>query len=130
MFRTILALSLIATTATADEVWTSTTGDVIYEDEKAGAAIFSFITETGTRAELVIPGLAGNYDNRGVHGALWIGTGPDQCAVSMMRPEGQPSMDWGTAVISFDRPAFPTGFTLTIGDCIGPLTRSMRAELN
>ncbi|MCT4559219.1 MAG: hypothetical protein N4A61_14310 [Pelagimonas sp.] len=124
-----VALGLGATMAQADESWMSDMGRLIYQSEENGAAIFSFTNVDAYPAELIIPGLAGNYDNRGVHEAYWIGQGAGTCPAFMARPGGQSTTNWGRALISFDRPAFPTGFTLTLGDCFGPMSYAIRADL-
>ena len=131
MIRPILAaLLLLATPALADEAWVSDMGDIIYEAEEAGAAIFSFANVDAYPATLVIPGLAGNYANRSVHEAFWIGTGAGFCPAFLSLPgDDVGSTNWGRALISFDEPGFPTGFTLTLGGCFGPLDTVIRANL-
>lgn len=126
MFRALTLVALLASPALADEVWDSTQGPVVYEEDTGGAAVLSFTHPNGDPAMLVIPGLAGNYQNRAVHQAFWIGQGPGTCFASMSIGT-QPSHHWGQALISFDKPDFPTSFTLSLGECFGPMTRSFRA---
>ncbi len=129
MLRYTLAALLLATPAVADEVWTSDMGQVVYQTEENGAAILSFTNVDAYPATLVIPGLAGNYSDRGVHDAYWIGQGAGYCDAFLTIPgSDQPSTNWGRAVVSFDQPSFPTGFTMTLGDCFGPLTYAIRAN--
>ncbi len=129
MLRYTLAALLLATPAVADEVWTSDMGQVVYQTEENGAAILSFTNVDAYPATLVIPGLAGNYSDRGVHDAYWIGEGAGYCDAFLTIPgRDQPSTNWGRAVVSFDQPSFPTGFTMTMGDCFGPLTYAIRAN--
>jgi len=120
-------LMLAAGPATADEVWSTDLGDIIYEAEEAGAAILSFGGFDGYRGTLVLPGLAGNYEQRGVHHGYWIGTSGVDCGAALTGPTGNASRAWGQAVVAFDGPAFPTSFTVSLGDCFGPLNRSIRA---
>ncbi|MBY6113050.1 hypothetical protein KUW09_06080 [Mameliella alba] len=127
MFRALTLASFLAAPALADEVWTSDMGDIIYETDTQGAAILSFTNVDGYRAIVVVPGLAGNYDNRSVHDGFWMGEGAGDC-LSSMTLGTQSGHQWGQALISFDRPSFPTSFTLTLGDCFGPLAYSIRAE--
>lgn len=125
----LLVTAVPVAPALADEVWTTDMGEVVYEDEQNGAAIFSFTNVDAYPATLVIPGLAGNYSQRGVHQAYWIGTGAGYCDAFLGMPGGrEASSNWGRAVVSFDGPAFPTSFTMTLGDCFGPLTYALRAE--
>ncbi|MEI4493253.1 hypothetical protein WAF00_21715 [Mameliella alba] len=126
MFRALSLAALLATPALGDEVWDSAQGPVVYEEDTGGAAVLSFTHPNGYPARLVIPGLAGNYQDRAVHRAFWVGQGPGTCFAAMSLG-GQPSHDWGEALISFDRPAFPTSFTLSLGDCFGPMATSFRA---
>ncbi|MGI3183942.1 hypothetical protein [Nioella aestuarii] len=132
MFKAIapacIALALAAP-AFADEVWSSPTGPIIYQEDAFGSAILSFTNVDGSAAELVIPGLAGNFTDRGVHHGYFIGQGPLECDAALARPGGLASLDWGRAVVSFDRPNFPTGFTVTMSDCDYPLSYSIRAEV-
>jgi hypothetical protein len=130
MIRKIaISLALAATPAMADETWNSDMGLIVYEAEENGAAIFSFVNVDAYPATLVIPELAGNYSNRGVHDAYWVGSGSGFCPAFLAAPGDEPTTNWGRALISFDGPAFPTSFTLTLGDCFGPLTYAIRAEV-
>jgi len=122
-----LALSL-ASPALADEVWSSATGDIVYLADEYGAAILGFTDTYGDPGELIFPGLAGNFTDRGVHHGYWVGEGDLQCYTAMARPGGMASLAWGTATIAFDNPGFPTAFTLILGDCDTPADRSLRAE--
>lgn len=129
MFKKLaLCLALVAPPLVADEAWDSDMGLIVYEAEENGAALFSFVNVDAYPATLVIPGLAGNYNNRGVHDAYWVGTGAGECPAFLAAPGYEATTNWGRALISFDRPAFPTSFTLTLGDCFGPLTYAIRAE--
>ena len=113
-----LAAALLATPTLADEVWTSQMGDIVYETEDNGAAILSFTNLDGYPARLFIPGLAGNYSNRGIHEAFWLGEGAGTCPVFMTAPgEGFGTTDWGRATVSFDKPGFPSSLTITLGWC-------------
>lgn len=126
MFRALTLAAILATPALADEVWDSDIGAFVYEAETDGAAVFSFRNFDGYQATLVIPGLAGNFDNRGVHEAFWIGKGPGYCLGSMSY-NAQSGNQWGRALLQFDKPNYPTSFTLLMGDCFDPLNYSVRA---
>jgi len=120
-------LAMLAPNAKADEVWTTRDGDIVYETEIDGAAIWSFTTEDGARATLVFPNLAGNYDNRGTHHGFWLGPDDGLCDMTMSFAEFS-SRTWGQAIVAFDEPGFPSSLTLLTGNCIGPLWRSLRGE--
>lgn len=128
MFRSILLASLLATPVLADEVWDSDFGAIVYQDEQQGMAIFSFRNFDGYQATLVIPGLAGNFDNRGVHDAFWVGKGPGSCLSSMSFGDMN-GASWGQAKLIFDKPSYPTSFTLLMGECFDPLNFSTRAVI-
>lgn len=120
--------ALLPLTAAADEVWTSDMGKIIYDSEVGDAAIFTFTNVDAYPATLVIPGLAGNYSDRGVHEAYWVGEGAGDCAGFRAAPNGTGSAQWGRALVAFDKPAFPTSFTLLLGFCLDPYVTSIRAE--
>ena len=126
LFPACLAMALAAPLM-ADEVWTTATGDIVYLADEYGAAILSFTDTYGGEGELVFPGLAGNFSDRGVHHGHWVGAGDLQCAAGLGRPGGTSSLSWGRAVIAFDDPGFPSAFTVLLGDCDNPLDRSLRA---
>lgn len=102
-------------------------GQVVYEYDRGMDAVFSFPLD-GATALLVIPGLVGQYPDRGQHEAYWVMPDANGCAAQVMTPVGHPSGWFGQAMIVFDNPGFPTGFTLVIGRCFGPLDTSLRAE--
>ena len=126
---TLLAAMFLASPAIADEVWASMMGDIVYAAEENGAAIFTFTNLDAYPARLVIPGLAGNYSNRSTHEAFWLGGGSGTCPAFMaIAGDEYSTNDWGRAVIAFDKPAFPTSFTVTIGWCFEELRESFRGE--
>lgn len=121
--------ALVGLPSLADEVWTSPTGDIVYESEMAGDAIWSFYHPAdGSGATLIIPGLAGNYDERSTHEAYWIGNSPGLCLSTMTHPSGVSGNTWGRAIVSFDEPAFPTSLSIAMGDCFGPIYAFIRGS--
>ena len=124
----LVVLVLAPLPAAADEAWTSKHGKIVYQSERDGAALLYFDHPDGSQAMLVVPGLAGNYTDRGVHEAYWVGTGEGTCDALLAITKGHGAHHWGRARIAFDKPAFPTDFTMMLGDCFGPLDRSIRAE--
>ena len=50
-FRFAAVLSLLSTPLLADEVWESDMGQIVYEAEEGGAAIFSFTTQSECSAQ-------------------------------------------------------------------------------
>lgn len=126
-FLAFVVAAFCATSALADEVWDSDIGAFVYEsDEADGSAVLSFRNFDGYQATLVIPDLAGNYDNRGLHDAFWIGQGPGFCLGSLSY-DGKSGNQWGGALLQFDTSSYPTSFTLLMGDCLHPFHTSVRA---
>lgn len=111
--------------ALADEVWSSDIGDVVYDSEVDGVAIFTFDATGGGKGELYFPGLAGNYDHRGTHKGYWIAPGGDTCLTELTGADGLKSKDWGQLTIVFHETGFPTGWTLMSGTCFGPLDSTL-----
>ncbi|QNL18362.1 hypothetical protein HXX25_02815 [Hyphobacterium sp. CCMP332] len=118
--------------AVADEVWTDEFGNqVIYQSQIGSTAVF-----TGPEGETYfIENLAGNFsDRRGDFAGFWLvmpqDAGEEQydCASTRIAPDGRSSTYWGPVSIRFDRPAFPTGFTMTRGYC-ADLTSDYASEL-
>ncbi len=130
MLRLTLAALMLAAPAAADEVWSSEMGDIIYEFDQNNTAVFSFTNLDAYGALLVIPGLAGNLENRGVHDAYWLGSGSGDCPAFLALPgdEQTATTNWGRAIVSFDSPAFPTSFTLQLGWCFEDPRESMGAK--
>ena len=124
-----VAFVLFAAPSMADEVWDSDMGPIVYEAEEGNAAILSFTNVDAYPANLIIPGLAGNYSNRSTHEAFWIGQGAGECDAFMSRT-GQPeSSQWGRAQLVFDKPAYPTSVTIILGFCLEEPNIVIRGEI-
>ncbi|MCX7300738.1 MAG: hypothetical protein NTX73_10250 [Rhodobacterales bacterium] len=117
--KRIAALLLLATPAAADEVWNSNWGQVVYQADIGSTAVLSVPYATGM-ASLYIQGLGGNADQRGVHQAYWISTETGPCEATMTGPDGVSSTNWGVATVIFDKPEYPSGFTVLWGICMDP----------
>jgi len=127
--RLATILALLTTPTLADEVWDTDMGPIVYEAEEGGTAIFSFTNVDAYPAKLIIPGLAGNYSNRGTHDAYWIGQGAGECAAFMSRTGVSESSQWGRAQLVFDKPAYPTSVTVVLGFCEEEPTIVLRGEI-
>ncbi len=132
-FAALVALSL---PAQADETWATTSGSVIYEVDIGDIAVLSFPGGAAPqlvgadRARVLFPGLGGNFENRAIHDGYWVSQGAPICSANLTTAEGVTSQRWGRARIIFDRPAFPTGFTLLLGACFDEPEQALRADLN
>ncbi|TLP58343.1 hypothetical protein FEE96_18090 [Parasedimentitalea maritima] len=120
--------ALLSAPVLADEVWDSDMGQIVYEAEEGGAAIFSFTNVDAYPAKLIIPGLAGNYSNRSSHDAYWIGQGAGACTAFMSHGNTPASSQWGRAQVVFDGPAFPTSLTVVLGFCLDEPNIVIRGE--
>lgn len=129
VFRTAAILALIAQPLVADEVWDTDMGPIVYQAEEAGTAIFTFTNVDAYTATLIIPGLAGNYDNRSTHDAMWIGQGSGECETFMSRSGVGESSQWGRARLVFDKPAYPTSMTVVLGYCMDEPHIVLRGEI-
>jgi hypothetical protein len=118
------AFALLSTGTLADEVWTTPIGEVVYEAEIDGVAIFTYPLADGVVGRIYLPGLAGNYDNRSSHLGYWIAPGDGGCPAEMTGADGNKSKNWGQVLLVFHTPAFPAGWTLVNGVCFGPLVNS------
>lgn len=113
--------------ASADEVWYTPIGEVIYEqDLPGGQAVFSFPGEGGSRLIAVFNGLAGVTEGRGYYEGAWVdpdaGTdGP--CPSAMIDPiSGSASHYWGQMDLIFTEPDFPGGWVALRGTCFDNAT--------
>ncbi len=138
MTRALLAaFALCAAPAWADESWTNPAGTLIYEADLGHIAVLSFPTgatplaEAGgaPRANVYMPGLGGNFDNRSVHDGYWAMEGAPICTAILTTPDGIATQNWGRARIVFDGPAFPTGFTMLVSPCLDDPIYPVRADL-
>ncbi|WP_299622923.1 hypothetical protein [uncultured Tateyamaria sp.] len=122
---------LTATTgqfASADEIWDSATGLIIYEVDSFGDAVFSFTSYNGAKANLIIEGFASQLDDRGTNQGYWIGEDGLDCKATLSHPGGYSGTKWGRAVVVWDKKTFPSAFTMTTGDCFGEPQVSLEAE--
>lgn len=120
LFGAALAVGLVAT---ADEVWTTEIGDVVYErDIETGAAVFSWpLDSDGLRGEAFIDGLAGVFEGRFSYAGIWIEPqlNPGRtCAHAIAHPEtGTPEYNWGQLEIIFVDSDFPSAWVMKRGFC-------------
>ena len=113
MRHSILAIAACAAmalvgTATADEVWTTEIGDVIYEtDLPNGQAVWSYpLEDSDWRGRVFLPGLAGQYQDRASYSGYWIepgaSAGEAACEVELRDPETEGTSDvWGRVMLIF-----------------------------
>jgi len=118
-------LSLSPYAVTADEVWTTPQGDIVYEQDAPEAAIWS-MPINGAIVSLYFPGLSFNYNNRSTHEGYWISDGATDCTAMLYGSDGRGSRSWGRAIVTFDGAAFPSDLTLWWGDCFAQPSHPIR----
>jgi len=124
----ILMLSLIPAFVLADEAWETRLGPVTYHTEIDGMAVFRMRLDD-VWGLIYLPGLAGNYTDRGTHKGFWVSDEIGPCAAKLQSPEGLTTSSWGRVEITFDAPAFPTGWTMMLGACFNDPDIKLRGEL-
>ncbi|MEP1142378.1 MAG: hypothetical protein ABJH52_01560 [Henriciella sp.] len=118
-----VAMSVGAMTglASADEVWSTEIGNVIYEtDLDNGMAVLSYPTDGEVRGLAYVAGLAGEYTGRTAYDGVWMEPATEQgtCDVEIAAPEtGETSNNWGRVRVIFVDPDFPGSFVAIRGDC-------------
>ncbi len=117
------ALAVLLSSALADEVWDTSFGEVEYEADINGVAVFSYPIGDGA-GRFYIPGLAGNLESRGSYLGYWIAPGDGGCPAEMTGADGTTSRNWGQLLVAFHAPAFPSGWTMVTGTCFGPALNS------
>lgn len=115
---------VIVPTASADEVWDTVIGNVIYEEDLPnGDAVLSFPLKVGeeVRGLAFFHGLAGTYEGRGEFDGVWIEpdeVGAHACNVAIANPKtGEPVWNWGRAKITFVDPDFPGTWVARRANC-------------
>lgn len=127
---------LAALPAVADEVWSTSLGDIIYEaDLEDGTSVLSAPAQllmidapADARAWIYIPELSYLLDARSVHRAYWLVEGQELCTNGMVTKDGRTSFAWGDATVAFDAAGFPSGFTMIAGNCGFDAFMPIRAE--
>lgn len=126
LFAALLAATTSAP-AMADEVWSTSIGEVIYDHETdAGQAVLTYPIEGADVLGIgYIDGLAGVFEGRSAYRGIWIepdGTGSPACDYAITDPEtGEPRQTWGRVEMIFTEPDFPSGWVIKRGYCFGDL---------
>ena len=117
--------------ASADEVWTTNEGNIVYErDIEAGQmAVFR-----GNGVTMYIEGLAGVYTDRGSYSGIWVldeaPVGAQGCPVAIVLPgtTDQSTAYWGQMEITFSDPDFPSIWMAQLGNCFEGLSDTIIAR--
>ena len=110
----------------ADEVWSTDMGQITYLKDVGDVAVLSIDRTSAPPFLIYVPGLAGNLDSRRDFFGYWLAEEDGSCPASIAGEDGVTSDSWGGANIMFHETAFPSGFTLVLGECFEtPATSSM-----
>jgi hypothetical protein len=116
-------LFAVALPVHADEVWQNGPLTVIWEAEGVeGYAVFSFTLEDAKRhrtGRLFLYGLVGSDQNRATFGGYWTSTDVTEaaCPMAVVDAEGTQAWAWGPVELTFNEPAFPSGWQAALGRC-------------
>ena len=119
----LTAAVLPALSAHADEVWQDGPLTVIWEAEDVnGYAVFAFTIEdpkVHRTGRIFLYGLVGTDQDRATFGGYWVSTDPDRpaCPMAVVDAYGEEAWAWGAVELTFDGPAFPTGWQAALGHC-------------
>lgn len=115
-----LLLLLGAPAASADEVWNSTYGTVVYADDVGVTASWTY-TYKDQPGIIFIPGLAGIYSNRGSYEGYWAqAKGDRRCEYERPGLQGNPTAFWGKFHITFLDKEFPSRWVAKWNYCDTP----------
>lgn len=119
-FAAIAALGALAVApAFADETWKTDFGQVIWEDDFDGGAIFLIKLDGGKAARFYIEGLTASDETRGNYKGYWINTAEaDVCSAELTGPDGTKGTTWGRLSLTFVDPSFPSDWVMLLGDCM------------
>lgn len=128
-YARLVCLLSVAVGVSADEVWSSADGDIVYRDEVGPVAVWTYRRD-GQDGEIYLPGLAGVYERRGtVYEGYWAqASGAVACASKRPGPGGETTAYWGRFHLYFERPDFPSGWTAKWGACEQALDKEWKAQ--
>lgn len=115
--------------AFADEAWVLESGEeAIYEADAGDVGVFRYQTEYQDM-RIYLPGLPLDLDQRTTYDGYWIDTASGgDCGAEMLGADGTKSRHWGRAILTFDSPGFPSGWTALLGYCFDPYMTALRAN--
>ncbi len=118
--RCMIAALLAAMPATADEVWKTDLGEIMWETDYDGGAIFRIDTGKGKFVRFYIEGLEPTGMPRGHFDGFWISTSDEgMCSAELVGPDGTRSRTWGRVSLTFVDKEFPSDWTALTGECMG-----------
>jgi len=128
------AALICAGPATADEMWTSALGPIIWESTLDDIAVLRLDDRSnGQVVHLYVPGLASDVmGGRGSYQGYWLADGGDpvdRCATQLVAPDGAKSHYWGQFTITFVRTEFPSDWAGVAGACFDTPSVALSGEV-
>ena len=115
----LVAAMMIVAPAVADETWKTGFGQIEWEKDYDGGAIFKLETGKGDFTRYYVEGLTPEGD-RGHFEGYWIRKGgEDICSAELVGPDGTRSKNWGRLSLTFVKDGFPSDWTALTGLCTG-----------
>jgi len=118
-----MAVAVAAAPAVADEVWQDGNLMVTWVAEDVGGyAVFSFLRtdpKVDRSGNIFLYGLRGDMTDRATFGGYWAtnDSGAERCPMPIIDAEGNEMWTWGEVELTFDAPAFPSGWSAALGLC-------------
>ncbi|MGB7251242.1 MAG: hypothetical protein WBC73_20070 [Phormidesmis sp.] len=118
LFTLALLISpLTATSALADEVWSTEEYDVIYQEDRNRTAVWSYGPD-GREGTIFIEGLAGVTAERGSYLGYWVQESSSlRCDTYREDINGEPTYHWGRFEVTFIDSDFPSRWHAHFGLC-------------
>jgi hypothetical protein len=118
----VIAATLAAPAALADEAWMTQFGPMQWEDSRESMAILNlFGPEVANPAQfrVFLPRLADDVNGgRGVYVGFWTSNAGDApCPVDLLDPMGTKTRHWGQFTLNFVGDDFPSDWAGLYGDC-------------
>jgi len=127
----MIAAAAFSAPVMADEVWSTSHGDMQWEHTLGDIAVFNRYGDGIAPSEfrLFLHGLGTDaMGGRSNYVGYWTAeSGANNCAAGLIDPMGTTTYDWGTVELVFDRSDFPSGWTAQIGYCVDPREEEIRA---
>ncbi len=102
-----LAALTLSQSVSADEVWNSTYGKVVYEEDIDKTAVWRY-NRKGISGVIYIDDLAGISQGRGAYQGYWVQPKSSVKCKTMRKMRNKSSFYWGNFQIEFLDPNFPS----------------------
>lgn len=115
----VIAALLAAMPASADEVWKTDLGEIMWETDYEGGAIFRIDTGKGKLVGFYIEGLEPAGAPRVHFDGRRVSTSDEgKCPAELVGPDGTRSRAWSRVSLTFMEREFPSDWTARKGECM------------